>query len=94
MHGLLFPHLGAEEMLHLYVVKSADFLFLMRQTDMTWGNLSSHLSKLESAGYVEIKKEFLDKKPHTMLQLTDKGRAAFEEYRENMKRVLSKLSDD
>ncbi|HEY96598.1 MAG TPA: transcriptional regulator [Dehalococcoidia bacterium] len=76
---------------YLYVVESADALYLQRQTGLTWGNLSSHLSKLESVGYVQIIKEFLDKKPHTMLQLTKDGRKAFEEYRENMKQVLNKL---
>lgn len=78
-------------MAHLYVVESADFLFLMRQIGLTWGNLSSHLSKLENAGYIVIEKEFLGKKPHTMLHLTDDGRAAFEEYRKNMKQVLDDL---
>ena len=77
----------------LYVVESADFLFLMRQTGLTWGNLSSHLSKLEEAGYVQIEKEFVGKKPHTMLHLTDDGRAAFREYRQRMKQVLDDLPD-
>jgi DNA-binding MarR family transcriptional regulator len=72
----------------LYVVESADFLFLERQTGLTKGNLSSHLSKLETAGYVRIDKEFLDKKPHTMLSLTKGGRAAFESYRKRMKEML------
>ena len=78
-------------MAHLYVVESADFLFLVRQTGMTWGNISAHLSKLEAAGYVSIKKEFADKKPHTILSLTGEGRAAFEKYRRNMKQVLEDL---
>ena len=77
----------------LYVVESADFLFLMRQTGLTWGNLSSHLSKLEEAGYVEIEKEFVGKKPHTMLHLTDEGRRAFREYRHSMKQMLDELPD-
>jgi DNA-binding transcriptional ArsR family regulator len=77
----------------LYVVESADFTFLMRQTGLTWGNLSSHLSKLEEVGYIEIEKEFVGKKPHTMLHLTDEGRAAFREYRQRMKRVLDELPD-
>jgi DNA-binding MarR family transcriptional regulator len=77
----------------LYVVESGDFTFLMRQTGLTWGNLSSHLSKLEAAGYVEIEKEFVGKKPHTMLHLTDEGRAAFREYRQRMKQVLDDLPD-
>jgi DNA-binding MarR family transcriptional regulator len=76
---------------HLYVVESADFLFLIRQTGMTWGNLSAHLSKLETAGYVRINKEFLDKKPHTTLSITKEGRTAFEQYRKNMRQVLDDL---
>jgi len=77
----------------LYVVESGDFTFLMRQTGLTWGNLSSHLSKLEDTGYVEIEKEFVGKKPHTMLHLTDEGRAAFREYRQRMKQVLDDLPE-
>jgi len=76
---------------YLYVVESADFLFLLRQTGMTWGNLSAHLSKLEAAGYVTIEKEFLGKKPHTTVRLTDEGRHTFDEYRNNMKHVLENL---
>lgn len=78
-------------MAYLYVADSADALFLQRQTELTWGNLSSHLSKLEASGYVAVKKEFLDRKPHTMLQLTAEGRKAFERYRENMKQALDEL---
>ena len=80
-------------MANLYVVESADFLFLTRQTGLTRGNLSSHMSKLEAAGYLEIEKEFLNKKPHTMLKLTGEGRGAFENYRENMKKVLDDLPE-
>lgn len=76
---------------YLFVVDSADALFLQRQTGLTWGNLSSHISKLESAGYVEVTKEFLDKKPHTALRLTEKGRVAFKEYRQNMKQMFESL---
>ena len=76
---------------YLYVVDSADFVFLVRQTGLTWGNLSSHISKLAAAGYVEVEKEFVDKKPHTMLRLTSEGRAAFQEYRQSMKQVLDDL---
>ena len=78
---------------HLYVVESADFLFLMRQTGLTWGNLSSHMSKLEAAGYVNIEKGFKGKKPHTMLRITDEGRAALREYQQSMRQVLDELPD-
>jgi len=78
-------------MAQLYVVQSADFLFLQNQTGMTPGNLSAHLSKLEDAGYVEVTKDFIEKKPHTALALTKKGRAAFKEYRKKMKQVFNDL---
>jgi len=77
---------------YLSVVESADFLFLMNQTALTRGNLSSHLSKLETAGYIEIKKEFVEKIPRTLLRLTDEGRTAFQEYQSDMKQVLDSLS--
>ena len=77
---------------YLSVVDSADFLFLMNQTNLTRGNLSSHLSKLEAAGYIEIKKEFVEKIPRTLLRLTKQGREAFHKYRLNMKQVLDSLS--
>ena len=78
---------------HLHVVESADFLFLMRQTGLTFGNLSSHMSKLEAAGYIDVKKEFVNKKPHTMLSLTDKGRVAFQAYHQSMRQVLDDLEE-
>jgi DNA-binding MarR family transcriptional regulator len=78
---------------HLYVVESADFLFLMRQTGLTWGNLSSHLSKLETAGYIDIEKNFKGKKPNTMLRITDKGRTAFTDYRKSMKQALDQIPE-
>jgi len=78
---------------HLYVVESADFLFLIRQTGLTWGNLSSHLSKLEGAGYIEIEKKFKGKKPSTMLRITAKGRSAFLDYRKNLKQTLDQLPE-
>ena len=73
---------------YLYVVNSADFVFLLSRTGLTWGNLSSHMSKLEDAGYIKVNKAFKDKRPHTMLSLTDKGRAAFEIYRQNMLQLI------
>ncbi|MFC1983823.1 winged helix-turn-helix domain-containing protein [Chloroflexota bacterium] len=76
-------------MAYLFVVQSADFTFLQTQTGLTWGNLSSHINKLETVDYVVVEKEFVGKKPHTMLHLTDKGRIAFSDYRKNMRRALN-----
>jgi DNA-binding transcriptional ArsR family regulator len=75
----------------LHAVESADFLYLQRETGLTKGNLSSHLSKLEEAGYVEIEKTYQGKLPLTICRLTGKGRTAFEAYRKHMKRFVEQL---
>lgn len=80
-------------MTYLYVVESADFIFLMNLTNLTWGNLSSHLSKLEEAGYVQIEKTFIKKKSHTIVQLSEEGRQAFKGYKARMQQVLNELPD-
>jgi DNA-binding MarR family transcriptional regulator len=58
----------------------ADFLFLQRLTGLTKGNMSVHLSKLEAGGLVEITKEFVGKKPRTVVRLTTTGRDAIEHH--------------
>ena len=75
----------------LYVVDSADFLFLMRQTGLTQGNVSGHLSKLEKAEYIRIEKGYIGKRPQTIIALTDKGRKAFKHYVQSMKEVFDGL---
>lgn len=78
---------------YLAVVESADYVFLMRQTGLTWGNLSTHLKKLEEAGYVEIIKEFRGKKPHSTVSLTERGRSAFREYRKSLRQALDDVPE-
>jgi DNA-binding MarR family transcriptional regulator len=73
---------------HLYVVERADFLFLKQRTGLTWGNLSSHMSKLEDAGYIDIEKGYVGKKPNSRVRLTDKGRTTFEKYRKDMSQLF------
>jgi DNA-binding transcriptional ArsR family regulator len=65
-------------------VKECDFLFLLNETKLNKGNLSSHLAKLETAGYVEIEKTYRGKVPMTLLRLTRAGRKAFEVYRKGL----------
>jgi DNA-binding MarR family transcriptional regulator len=76
----------------LYGVDSADFLYLLRETGLTKGNLSSHLSKLEEAGYITIEKTFQGKITRTLCRQTDTGRAAFQAYREGLKTLLDTLN--
>jgi DNA-binding MarR family transcriptional regulator len=80
-------------MANLYVVESADYTYLISRTGLTWGNISSHVAKLEEAGYIEVEKEFVDKKPHTMLHLTGTGRASFEEYRQRLQQFMDSLPE-
>ena len=75
----------------LAIAKEADFLFIIKQTGLTRGTLSSHMSKLESEELIEVKKEFDDKTPKTILRLTDKGRIAIQKYRQTMLQVLDEL---
>lgn len=78
-------------MTNLYVVESAEFIALLNLTGLTWGNLSTHLSKLEEAGYVAMEKGFRGKKPYTVLRLTPQGRTAFRAYKDQMQEVLGEL---
>ena len=64
--------------------KECDFLFLLNETQMSKGNLSSHLARMEEVGYVEVEKTYRGKLPLTVLRLTRKGRAAFNEYRKRL----------
>ena len=77
----------------LFVVESADFVFVMDQTGLTWGNLSAHMTRLERAGYIEVDKTFKDRRPNTSLRLTPTGREAFQEYRRQMRQMLEDLPE-
>jgi len=68
----------------LSAVESADFLYLQRETGLTKGNLSAHLSKLEGAGYISIEKTYRGKVPFTLIRLTESGHAALKQYRQQL----------
>ncbi len=71
----------------LSACRSADFVSLQRLTGLTKGNLSTHLSKLEEAGLVEIEKQFIGKKPNTLVRLTPEGRTAIEQHWQALERL-------
>ena len=77
----------------LYVIESANFLGIQRQTKLSDGNLSSHLSKLESACNVTVEKSIKNKKTNTQLKLSKGGREAFEVYRKKMTQILAKTEN-
>ncbi len=69
-------------------IDKADFVFLLNESGLTKGNLSSHLTKLEEAGYVQIEKTYRGKVPLTLIGLTAPGRRAFDGYRKQMNGLL------
>jgi DNA-binding MarR family transcriptional regulator len=66
----------------------ADFTELKNLLDVTQGNLSVHLRKLEEANYISIDKSFLDRKPLTRVRMTDTGRGAFKAYLEAIGKLV------
>ena len=73
----------------LFVVDEADFVYLANRTGFTAGNISSHMTKLQTAGYVEVTKTFVAKRPRTTYRLTETGRQAFEQYRTSVEDLLN-----
>ena len=76
-------------LMFLEEVGEADFLYLQREGGFTQGNLSGHLSRLEGAGYIRIRKVFKGKTPLTVCTLTKSGETALGAYRRQMFGILS-----
>ncbi len=68
----------------LAAAEEVQFTFLEQVLGLTRGNLSSHVSKLEDAGYLTVSKAFEERTPVTRYQITTKGRRALEAYRRQM----------
>ena len=84
IHGRL--RLGV--MAYLSTVSPAPFVELKAKVNATDGNLSTHLTKLEEAGYVKIEKTFAGKKPLTLVHLTREGRDAWIAYLDRLQSLL------
>ncbi len=77
----------------LSMLERADFMYLLRQSGVSKGNLSVQMAKLEEAGIVSVDKELVDGRPRTTYSLAAKGRKALSQYKRTMQEVLSKLPD-
>ena len=77
----------------LSAIKRADFVYLLRQTGLSRGNLSVQMTKLAEAGLVEIEKSFAGNRPRTVYALTAKGREALRAYKAEMTALLETLPD-
>ena len=76
-------------LIYLNILKSAEFVFLLNKTNLTKGNLSSHISKLENANYVNVKKDFVDKIPRTLISITSSGSEALRLYKKNILNLMN-----
>ena len=94
-----FDHSAIDDVIHgrirlgtvayLSTVASALFPELREKVGTTDGNLSTHLRKLEDAGYVSVDKSFVNRKPQTRIALTDKGRKAWLKWLEAMRSIAA-----
>jgi len=75
-------------MSYLVNIEWADFKRLMEVTAASKGNLSVQISKLQEAGYLEVKKSFKANYPHTECRVTPKGKTAFDSYLKDLKKLL------
>jgi DNA-binding MarR family transcriptional regulator len=78
-------------LLVLMSVVEADFTFISQAADLTRGNLSANLAKLEEAGYVKIEKKFIDRVPKTIVSITPEGQKALAEYSSILGPILDEL---
>ncbi len=72
----------------LTVNESLDFNAMKEYLEVTDGNLSTHIKKLEGDGFVDVKKSFIDNKPNTKYSITSKGREAFEKHLKAMEQII------
>ncbi len=78
----------------LAAAKEAQFTYLKEAVNASDGNLSTHLTKLEDAGYIKIEKTFKGKKPQTTCAITEKGRKAFVSYVDNLEKLINLKKGD
>lgn len=75
----------------LYSTESVDFVYLLKETGLTKGNLASHLAKLEEQRYLTVHKGYQGRVPLTTYSLTEEGREAFQNYRQQLQRIIDKI---
>ncbi|MDY3268408.1 MAG: transcriptional regulator [Phocaeicola sp.] len=91
LNPLLHSQLRLAIMSILLSVEEAEFVYIKEQTNSTAGNLSIQLEKLSEAGYIEVEKSFIGKKPRTVCRMTEVGRSAMEEYLDALKGYFANL---
>lgn len=88
LNPLLHSPLRLAVMSSLVVLEEADFVYLKEKTESTAGNLSVQIDKLSQAGYIEVEKTFVGKRPRTLCRVTLLGREAFDAYVSSLREYL------
>lgn len=78
-------------MTFLYTIKSAEFTYLKKQLNLSDGNLSSHLRTLEKVGYIKVTKTFVNRKPRSTYEITEKGILAFKEHIKRLENIITSI---
>ena len=86
---LLHSQLRLAIMSLLLSVEEADFVYLKEKTEAPAGNLSVQLEKLDTAGYIQVTKEFVGKKTRTSCRITDTGKKALEDYIDALREYIN-----
>lgn len=73
----------------LLQVTEVDFVFLLNETGLTRGNLSSHLTKLEEGGLIALEKRFVGRKPQTVCWITEEGKQQLTTYVAQLRTILT-----
>ena len=68
---------------------SLDFKSLKEFLDVTYGNLATHIKKLEKEGFIKVEKSFIDNKPNTSYSMTKEGRKAFEDHLKALETIIN-----
>lgn len=78
----------------LATAESVDFIYLLRETELSKGNLATHLAKLEEAGYITVEKTYRGKTPMTIYRLASQGKQAFQDYRRQLQYIVENTRSD
>jgi DNA-binding MarR family transcriptional regulator len=77
-------------MAYLNGLEGASFTTVRDALEVTDGNLSVHIRRLQDAGYIDVNKTFVDRKPNTFVSITKKGQKAFFSYLATLEKLLGK----
>lgn len=86
---VIHPQARLAIMAYLNGIEGASFTALRDALEVTDGNLSVHIRRLQEAGYVQVSKTFIERKPNTFVSITKKGQKAFVDYLASLEKLLS-----